>query len=68
MDEDDRQLVELTTQEEWERRTSPAYLLEKMQFDVERGNELQRILRAERLAANRDDCEQERKEVLDCKR
>jgi hypothetical protein len=63
---DDRQQVELTSQEEWERKNSPATLLVKMQRDVERGNALQRILKAERLAANRDDCEQERKDVVDC--
>lgn len=66
MSADDRQLLELTSQEEWERKYSPAALLPKMQRDVERGNALQRVLRAERLAANRDTCEQERNDVVDC--
>jgi len=63
---DDRQLLELTSQEEWERKNSVSAMLVKMQRDVERGNALQRVLRAERLAANRDICEQERSDVVDC--
>jgi hypothetical protein len=56
---DDRQLLELTSQEEWERKYSPAALLPKMLRDVERGNALRKILDAERRAAIPDEHELE---------
>lgn len=60
---DDRQLLELTSQEEWERRTSPARLLERMDLDVRRGSALRKILNAERQAANPDEHELEHERV-----
>lgn len=64
MDEDDRQLLELHVgSPEWLEMT-----IRKMGRDVERGNALQRLLRAERLAANRDTNEQELNDVTHSER
>lgn len=48
--DDDRQLAELASQEEWERHNSLDAVLAKMERDVRRGNALQQILKAERQA------------------
>jgi hypothetical protein len=56
MDEDDRRLRELHAgSPEWLEMT-----IQKMQRDVEHGNALQRLIRAERIAANKDLNELER--------
>lgn len=59
MNDDDRQLVELTSQEEWERRNSVDAVVKKMERDVQRGSALRRILEAERQAAVPDEHELE---------
>jgi hypothetical protein len=56
---DDRQLLELTSQEEWEKRNSVDALLRSMDGDVKRGNALRKILDAERQAAIPDEHELE---------
>jgi hypothetical protein len=56
--DDDRQLLELTSQEEWERRNS-VDLLKKLERDVRRSSALRRVLDAERRAANPDEHELE---------
>lgn len=64
MEDDDRQLRELHAgSPEWLEMT-----IRKMQRDVERGNALQRLIRAERLAANRDTNEQELNNVTHSER
>lgn len=68
MDEDDRQLRELHDRQRWYGSQWLDKTVEKMERDVERGTALQRILRAERLAANRDTNEQELNNVTHSKR
>jgi hypothetical protein len=64
VEDDDRQLLELHAgSPEWLEMT-----IQKMDRDVERGNALQRLIRAERLAANRDTNEQELKNVTHSER
>jgi hypothetical protein len=68
MDEDDRQLREIHDRERWDADTWLERTCRKMESDVERGTALQRILRAERLAANRDINEQELNHVTHSER
>lgn len=58
-DDDDRRLLDLTSQEEWERRNSVDAVAKKMERDVQRGSALRRILEAERQAAVPDEHELE---------
>lgn len=60
--DDDRQLRELHLREQLEQT------IQKMERDVKRGNALQRLLRAERLAANRDTDERELNNVTHSER
>lgn len=68
MSDDDRQLRELHDRERWDADKWLERTIRKMESDVERGTALQRLLRAERLAANRDTNEQELNNVTHSER
>lgn len=67
MEDDDRQLRELHDRKRWDTDAWLERTCRKMEHDVERGNALQRLIRAEHLA-NKDVNEQERTHGNYCER
>lgn len=66
--EDDRQLADLHQRERWDMEQWLERTIANMESNVRRGSALQQVLRAERLAANRDSNELEHGNVVDSKR
>lgn len=66
--DDDRQLRELHDRERWELGRWLDRTIDRMERDVGQGSTLQKLIRAERLAANTDTNEQERTDGHHCER